>query len=40
MFVVAVPDPHMDDRAYPNAHQIIRNLNDFDFVSWGLPPGP
>jgi pseudouridine 5'-phosphatase len=40
MFVVAVPDPHMDDAAYPNAHQIIRDLNDFDFASWGLHPCP
>jgi pseudouridine 5'-phosphatase len=38
MFAIAVPDPHMDDKAYPNAHQIIRNLNDFDFVYWGFPP--
>jgi HAD superfamily hydrolase (TIGR01509 family) len=37
MFVVAVPDPHMDDSAYPNAHQIIRDLNEFDFAYWGLP---
>jgi pseudouridine 5'-phosphatase len=40
MYVVAVPDPHMDDQAYPRAHQIIRNLNDFDFSAWGLPPCP
>ncbi len=37
MFAVAVPDPHMEDKAYPAARQIIRNLNDFDFESWGLP---
>jgi HAD superfamily hydrolase (TIGR01509 family) len=37
MFAVAVPDPHMDDSAYPTAHQIIRDLNDFDFAYWGLP---
>jgi HAD superfamily hydrolase (TIGR01509 family) len=38
MFVVAVPDPHMNDGAYRNAHQIIRNLNDLDLTPWGLPP--
>jgi beta-phosphoglucomutase-like phosphatase (HAD superfamily) len=38
MFVVAVPDPNMDDGKYGNAHQIIRNLNDVDLASWGLPP--
>ena len=38
MFVVAVPDPHMDDSAYPSAHQIIRNLNSFDPARWGFPP--
>jgi pseudouridine 5'-phosphatase len=38
MFVVAVPDPHMNDEAYRNAHQIIRNLNDLDLAAWGLPP--
>jgi pseudouridine-5'-monophosphatase len=37
MFVVAVPDPHMDDGVYANAHQIIRNLNDFEYSRWGLP---
>jgi pseudouridine-5'-monophosphatase len=40
MYVVAVPDPHMDDQAYPKAHQIIRNLNEFDPAAWGLPPYP
>jgi len=38
MFAIAVPDPHMDDRAYTNAHQIIRSLNDVDLASWGLLP--
>ncbi len=38
MHAIAVPDPHMDDRAYPNADQIIRSLNDVDLASWGLPP--
>ncbi len=38
MFVIAVPDPHMDDAEYHNAHQIIRDLNDVDLPSWGLPP--
>jgi len=36
MFAVAVPDPNMDDQAYPGAHQIIRSLNDFDPAFWGL----
>ena len=38
MFVIAVPDPHMEDGAYPRAHQIIRNLNDLDPAPWGFPP--
>ena len=38
MHAVAVPDPHMEDSAYPNAHQLIRDLNDVDLASWGLPP--
>jgi beta-phosphoglucomutase-like phosphatase (HAD superfamily) len=37
MFAVAVPDPNMDDQAYANAHQIIRNLNELDLPSWGFP---
>ena len=38
MYAIAVPDPNMDDSAYRNAHQIIRNLNDVDLARWGLPP--
>jgi HAD superfamily hydrolase (TIGR01509 family) len=38
MFTLAVPDPNMDDGAYLNAHQIIRDLNDFEFSRWGLEP--
>jgi pseudouridine 5'-phosphatase len=38
MFALAVPDPNMDDAAYANAHQIIRNLNELDLSDWGLPP--
>jgi pseudouridine-5'-monophosphatase len=38
MYTVAVPDPHMEDGAYPQAHQIIRDLKDLDLASWGLPP--
>jgi pseudouridine 5'-phosphatase len=38
MFVVAVPDPNMDDVEYRNAHQIIRDLNDVELAGWGLPP--
>jgi pseudouridine-5'-monophosphatase len=37
MYAVAVPDPHMDEDSYPNAHQIIRDLRDFDFEYWGFP---
>jgi pseudouridine-5'-monophosphatase len=37
MFVVAVPDPNMDDGAYQNAHQIIRDLNNVDLTRWDLP---
>jgi pseudouridine-5'-monophosphatase len=40
MYTVAVPDPHMDDSAYPDAHQIIRDLSRFNFSYWGLPPIP
>lgn len=38
MYAVAVPDPNMDDRAYSNAHQLIRDLNDLDLPSWGFSP--
>jgi pseudouridine-5'-monophosphatase len=38
MYTVAVPDPHMEDSAYPHAHQIIRDLNNVELASWGLPP--
>ena len=38
MFAIAVPDPNMDDGAYAQAHQIIRNLNSLDLSYWGLPP--
>jgi pseudouridine 5'-phosphatase len=38
MFVVAVPDPNMNDGEYLKAHQIIRDLNDVDLASWDLPP--
>jgi len=37
MYAVAVPDPHMADSAYPNANQLIRDLNEIDLASWGLP---
>jgi pseudouridine-5'-monophosphatase len=40
MYAIAVPDPNMDNRAYGNAHQIIRNLKDVDLAHWGLPPLP
>jgi HAD superfamily hydrolase (TIGR01509 family) len=38
MFVVAVPDPHMNDGEYRTAHQIIRSLSDVDLAAWNLPP--
>jgi pseudouridine 5'-phosphatase len=37
MTAIAVPDPHMDRAAYPNAHEILGNLNEFDPARWGLP---
>jgi pseudouridine 5'-phosphatase len=37
MYVVAVPDPNMDDGEYRNAHQILRSLKEVDLASWGLP---
>jgi pseudouridine 5'-phosphatase len=37
MYAIAVPDPHMDDSAYSQAHLIIRNLNELDLTRWGLP---
>ncbi len=40
MYTVAVPDPNMDDAAYPGAHQIVRSLNEVDLAYWGLPPLP
>jgi pseudouridine 5'-phosphatase len=40
MWAIAVPDPHMEDNAYPAAHQIVRSLNDLDLPKWGLPPCP
>jgi pseudouridine 5'-phosphatase len=38
MFALAVPDANMDDRFFSNATQIIRNLNELDLSTWGLPP--
>jgi len=38
MSVVVVPDPNMNDEAYPPAAQIIRTLDEFDPVPHGLPP--
>lgn len=40
MFVVAVPDPNMDDRSYAGAHQIIRSLQELDLSRFGFPPYP
>jgi pseudouridine-5'-monophosphatase len=38
MSVVAIPDPNMDWQAYPEAHQILSSLEEFDPAYWGLPP--
>ncbi len=38
MFAIAVPDPNMDHHAYHKAHEILRNLDEFDPAHWGLPP--
>lgn len=38
MYAIAVPDPHMEDAAYGNAHQILRSLNDMDPSHWGFAP--
>lgn len=38
MYAVAVPDPHMDDSAFGNAHEILRSLEQFDPSRWGLAP--
>jgi pseudouridine-5'-monophosphatase len=38
MSVIVVPDPHMTPAAFPGAHQVLRNLNQFDPAAWGLPP--
>ena len=40
MSVVAVPDPNMDTAAYSGADEILRSLEQFDPVRWGLPPFP
>jgi len=40
MYAIAVPDPHMDDAAYGNAHRILRSLNEFDPTEWGFAPFP
>jgi len=34
MYAVAVPDPHMPDSDYQQAHLIIRSLKDFDLSGW------
>ena len=38
MFVVAVPDPILDPSTFSQAHELLRTLDDFDPVRWGLPP--
>jgi pseudouridine 5'-phosphatase len=40
MYSIAVPDPHMDDSAYPGAYQILRSLDDVDLSKWGIPSIP
>jgi pseudouridine-5'-monophosphatase len=36
MYVVAVPDPHMDHGVYRGAHEILRSLEEFDPSRWGF----
>ncbi len=38
MSVVAVPDPNLDDGAFSSADEILRSLEEFNPVRWGLPP--
>lgn len=38
MSVAVVPDPHMAQKAYASAHQILKSLTKFDPEKWGLPP--
>lgn len=40
MYVVAVPDPHMDTGIYSGAHQLLHSLAEFEPGAWGLPPYP
>jgi HAD superfamily hydrolase (TIGR01509 family) len=38
MYAVAVPDSHMEDSVYSNAHQILRSLNELAPAYWGFAP--
>jgi pseudouridine-5'-monophosphatase len=38
MYAIAVPDPHMEDSVYGNAHQILHSLNEFEPARWGFAP--
>jgi pseudouridine-5'-monophosphatase len=40
MSVIAVPDPNLDERAFSDAHQVLRSLEQFDPAQWGLPLMP
>ncbi|NLV30037.1 MAG: HAD-IA family hydrolase [Acidobacteria bacterium] len=40
MYVVAVPDPHLDEAACDGAHQVLRSLEEVNLPAWGLPPFP
>ncbi len=40
MSVVAVPDPNLDVQAIRGAHSVLRSLEEFDPIEWGLPPFP
>ena len=37
MYAVAVPDPHMGNDAYGEAHEILHSLEDFNLSRWGFP---
>jgi len=38
MFVVVIPDYHIDKAIFQRAHQILNSLAEFSPALWGLPP--
>jgi len=40
MSVIAVPDPNLKEASFGDANQVLRSLEEFDPVGWGLPPFP